>query len=106
MRPPLGNQPLPGPVAQRTRIKDVASIEGIRDNQLIGYGIVVGLRGTGDTQQTVFPIQTLLSTLERWALPCPRPATTAPAICRSKIWPEFLWLPRCRRLAVPGRSWM
>src|SRR5579862_3960340 len=47
------------------RIKDVATVEGVRDNQLIGYGIVVGLRGTGDSQQTVFPIQTLISTLER-----------------------------------------
>jgi flagellar P-ring protein precursor FlgI len=53
---------------QRTklaRVKDVATVEGVRDNQLIGYGIVVGLRGTGDSQQTVFPMQTLISTLER-----------------------------------------
>jgi flagellar P-ring protein precursor FlgI len=47
------------------RVKDVASIEGIRENQLIGYGIVVGLRNTGDSSQTVFPVQTLISTLER-----------------------------------------
>jgi len=47
------------------RVKDVATIEGVRDNQLIGYGIVVGLRGTGDSQQTVFPMQTLISTLQR-----------------------------------------
>jgi len=60
------------PVSLRTRIKDVASIEGIRDNQLIGYGIVVGLRGTGDTQQTVFPVQTLLSTLERMGITVPQ----------------------------------
>ena len=56
----------------RTRIKDVASIEGIRDNQLIGYGIVVGLKGTGDTQQTVYPLQTLLSTLERMGITVPQ----------------------------------
>ena len=55
----------------RTRVKDVASIEGIRDNQLIGYGIVVGLKGTGDTQQTVYPVQTLLSTLERMGITVP-----------------------------------
>lgn len=47
------------------RVKDVASVEGIRDNQLVGYGIVVGLRGTGDSSQTVFPVQTLISTLQR-----------------------------------------
>lgn len=68
-----------GPPAQRTRIKDVASIEGIRDNQLIGYGIVVGLRGTGDTQQTVFPIQTLLSTLERLGITVPQTGNNSAA---------------------------
>lgn len=47
------------------RVKDVASVEGIRDNQLVGYGIVVGLRGTGDSTQTIFPVQTLISTLQR-----------------------------------------
>jgi flagellar P-ring protein precursor FlgI len=53
------------PPARLARVKDVATVEGIRDNQLIGYGIVVGLRGTGDSQQTVFPMQTLISTLAR-----------------------------------------
>lgn len=71
VRPGYGEAVSPESAAQRTRIKDVASIEGIRDNQLIGYGIVVGLRGTGDTQQTVFPIQTLLSTLERMGITVP-----------------------------------
>jgi flagellar P-ring protein precursor FlgI len=47
------------------RLKDVASVEGVRDNQLVGYGIVVGLHGTGDSSQTVFPLQTLASALER-----------------------------------------
>ncbi len=57
------------------RIKDVASIEGIRDNQLIGYGIVVGLRGTGDSQQTIFPAQTLISTLQRMGVNVPTNGT-------------------------------
>ena len=55
----------------RVRIKDVATIEGVRDNQLIGYGIVVGLNGTGDSQQTVFPVQTLISTLQRMGVNVP-----------------------------------
>ena len=59
------------PTAQKTRIKDVASIEGIRDNQLVGYGLVVGLRGTGDSQQTVFPAQTLISALEKMGVTVP-----------------------------------
>jgi flagellar P-ring protein precursor FlgI len=57
--------------AHLTRIKDVAAIEGIRDNQLVGYGLVVGLRGTGDSSQTVFPAQTLISTLERMGITVP-----------------------------------
>jgi flagellar P-ring protein precursor FlgI len=56
---------------RRVRIKDVATIEGVRDNQLIGYGIVVGLSGTGDSQQTVFPVQTLISTLQRMGVNVP-----------------------------------
>jgi flagellar P-ring protein FlgI len=53
------------PRAKLARVKDVASVEGVRDNQLVGYGIVVGLHGTGDSSQTVFPLQTLESALER-----------------------------------------
>jgi len=50
---------------KQARVGDVASIEGVRDNQLVGYGIVVGLHGTGDSSQTVFPLQTLESALQR-----------------------------------------
>jgi flagellar P-ring protein precursor FlgI len=50
----------------------VATIEGIRDNQLVGYGLVVGLRGTGDSSQTVFPAQTLISALERMGITVPQ----------------------------------
>jgi flagellar P-ring protein precursor FlgI len=57
---------------QLARVKDVASIEGIRDNQLVGYGLVVGLRGTGDSSQTVFPAQTLISALERMGITVPQ----------------------------------
>ena len=50
---------------QPARLKELASLEGVRDNQLIGYGIVVGLAGTGDKRQTVFSAQTLANLLER-----------------------------------------
>src|SRR5438309_3750522 len=53
----------PAPAA--TRLKDLASVEGVRDNQLLGYGLVVGLAGTGDRQQTVFSAQSLANTLQR-----------------------------------------
>lgn len=47
------------------RLKDLVSIDGVRDNQLIGYGLVVGLNGTGDRQQTVFSAQSLSSMLSK-----------------------------------------
>ena len=53
------------------RIKDIASVDGIRENQLVGYGIVVGLQGTGDSQQTTFPVQTLAATLLRMGVSVP-----------------------------------
>src|SRR5271169_6010631 len=56
---------------QPTRLKDLVSIEGVRDNQLVGYGIVVGLKGTGDSRQTTFPIQTLAATLLRMGVSVP-----------------------------------
>ncbi len=59
-------------VAQKARVKDVATIEGIRDNQLVGYGLVVGLHGTGDSSQTIFPAQTLISALERMGVTVPQ----------------------------------
>jgi flagellar P-ring protein FlgI len=58
--------------SKKARIKDVATIEGIRDNQLVGYGLVVGLRGTGDSSQTVFPAQTLVSALQRMGITVPQ----------------------------------
>jgi len=51
------------------RVKDVAKIEGVRDNQLIGYGIVIGLNRTGDrVQQNLYARQTLQNLLERMGI--------------------------------------
>ena len=55
----------------KARVKDISSIEGIRDNQLVGYGLVVGLAGTGDSQQTTFPTQTLAAMLLRMGVSVP-----------------------------------
>lgn len=57
-----------GGIASDTRLKELISIEGVRDNQLIGYGLVVGLAGTGDRVQTVFSAQSLTNLLERMGL--------------------------------------
>jgi flagellar P-ring protein precursor FlgI len=67
-----GTLALAAPAPELARVKDVATIEGIRDNQLVGYGLVVGLRGTGDSSQTVFPAQTLISALERMGITVPQ----------------------------------
>lgn len=50
----------------KVRIKDIVSFEGVRDNQLIGYGLVVGLKGTGDDlKSTPYSKETIISMLER-----------------------------------------
>src|SRR5512136_1032283 len=51
--------------AMAVRIKDIASFDGARDNQLIGYGLVVGLNGSGDSDQSKFSAQSLANVLER-----------------------------------------
>ncbi len=56
------------------RLKELASLEGARDNQLIGYGLVVGLAGTGDRRQTVFSAQSLTNPLERMGVSVPSTA--------------------------------
>jgi flagellar P-ring protein precursor FlgI len=50
------------------RLKDLSTVEGIRDNQLVGYGLVVGLAGTGDKQQTIFSVQTLANMLQKMGI--------------------------------------
>lgn len=53
------------PEERGVRLKDLVTIEGVRTNQLLGYGLVVGLNGTGDRQQTVFSVQSLTNLLQR-----------------------------------------
>jgi flagellar P-ring protein precursor FlgI len=59
------------PASGATRLKELASIEGVRENQLIGYGLVVGLNGTGDRRQTVFSSQTLANLLQQMGVSVP-----------------------------------
>lgn len=55
-------------------LRDLVSVEGVRDNQLVGYGLVVGLNGTGDKRQTVFSTQSLSNLLERMGVSVPSTA--------------------------------
>ncbi|MDD5724115.1 MAG: flagellar basal body P-ring protein FlgI [Syntrophales bacterium] len=56
------------PQAEGSRFKDIAGIEGVRDNQLFGYGLVVGLNGTGDSIKNGFTEQTLSNMLSKQGL--------------------------------------
>lgn len=67
----LPSPAIPAGDQHQVLIRDVASVEGIRDNSLVGYGLVVGLKGTGDKQQTYFTIQTLASILQRMGVEIP-----------------------------------
>jgi flagellar P-ring protein precursor FlgI len=62
--------------AQAERIKDVAQVQGVRTNQLIGYGLVVGLSGTGDqTSQAPFTVQSLTNMLAQLGVTVPANVT-------------------------------
>ncbi len=62
----------PGGFAYAERIKDLASINGVRSNQLVGYGLVVGLDGTGDqTSQIPFTVQSLKNMLTQFGITLP-----------------------------------
>jgi len=62
---PLAPSALASAPNRRVLIRDITSIQGIRDNMLVGYGLVVGLNRTGDTQQTYFTVQTLANAMQK-----------------------------------------
>jgi flagellar P-ring protein precursor FlgI len=65
----LGLLLLSCPQAQATRIKDLADIEGVRENQLMGYGLVIGLNGTGDDiKKSVFTKQAMVNMIKRMGM--------------------------------------
>ena len=57
--------------ARAARLKDIATFKGIRSNPLLGYGLVVGLNGTGDMRTTEFTIHTIVNMLERMGIHIP-----------------------------------
>src|SRR5579863_9515259 len=56
---------IPANLGAVSRLKELVSIDGVRDNQLVGYGLVVGLNGAGDSKQTLFSAQSLSNMLAR-----------------------------------------
>ncbi len=68
----LGTSLLGACAASAERIKDIAGVAGVRSNQLVGYGLVVGLNGTGDqTNQTPFTLQSFKSMLKQFGITIP-----------------------------------
>lgn len=67
----LANSSVAHAKVREVHIRDIAEIQGVRENQLIGYGLVVGLQGTGDRQQTYFTVQTLANMLARMGVQIP-----------------------------------
>lgn len=78
------------------RIKDLAEIEGVRSNQLLGYGLVVGLDGSGDKDNAApYTIQSLRSMLTQLGIVVPPGIQLKPKMWRrSAFTPSFLPLPR------------
>lgn len=62
------------PKLRTARLKDITTVEGVRDNMLMGYGLVAGLNGTGDRQQTIFSTQTLAAMLQKMGVTVASPA--------------------------------
>src|SRR5690242_19033454 len=62
---------VPAVDAGAARLKELVSVEGVRENQLVAYGLVVGLAGTGDRRQTLFSAQSLTNMLERLGVSVP-----------------------------------
>lgn len=62
------------PPMEKVRIKEISEIEGVRSNPLLGYGVVVGLKGTGDTRQTTFSTQMLANILQKMGVQVPAQA--------------------------------
>jgi flagellar P-ring protein FlgI len=57
------------PAVQAVRIKDITTLQGVRENQIVGYGLVVGLQGTGDSlTNSIFTAQSLQSMLDRMGI--------------------------------------
>jgi flagellar P-ring protein precursor FlgI len=59
-------------VSGASRIKDLAYVQGMRGEQVIGYGLVVGLNGTGDSQRSTFTVQSVASMLKRFGITVPQ----------------------------------
>src|ERR1051325_11214116 len=70
--PIIGLALLASGAGAQVRIKDIAGVQGARGNQLVGYGIVVGLEGSGDSNSTIFTAQSVVNALQRLGIVVPQ----------------------------------
>jgi flagellar P-ring protein precursor FlgI len=86
------------------RIKDITAVQGVRANQLVGYGLVVGLNGTGDSlRNSPFTEQSLQSMLDTMGINI-RAANSRRRICRRSRAEDRASTSRCRRSETRRRS--
>jgi flagellar P-ring protein precursor FlgI len=88
-----------GETDRQVMVRDITSVEGVRENMLVGYGLVVGLRGTGDRQQTIFTVQTLANAMQKMGV------LISPSTVVVKNVAAVSLLPRCLRSRGRARSW-
>jgi len=97
----LGGALVAGPASAGSRIKDIVDIEGVRQNELIGYGLVVGLNNTGDTLQNApFTKQAIQSMMERLGVNTHDP--TATGLINTKNVAAVMVTARLPPFAAPG----
>jgi len=97
----LGGALLAGPASAGSRIKDIVDIEGVRQNELIGYGLVVGLNNTGDSLQNApFTKQAIQSMMERLGVNTHDP--TASGLINTKNVAAVMVTARLPAYAAPG----
>ena len=86
----------PGLAAPQVRVKDLATVEGVRSNPLIGYGLVVGLKGTGDGTQSTFTIQSLANMLKNQGVTIPQGSVRVKNVAAVMVTVELPPFVRCR----------
>jgi flagellar P-ring protein FlgI len=99
----LGCALVAGPASAASRIKDIVDIEGVRDNQLVGYGLVVGLNNTGDSLQNApFTKQAIQSMMERMGVNTHDP--TASGLINTKNVAAVMVTAKLPAFAAPGAT--
>ena len=67
----VGVLALAGSASPQVRLKDVARLQGVRENQLVGYGLVIGLNGTGDSSRSAVTVNSIRTALSRFGVQVP-----------------------------------